>query len=777
MMATPVKPNASWDDLQALLDAANQTRSNGRRQHPPLASDADVQELLNSTSRSMQSSRNRRGDAKLQTALAHCRRVAAGIYAEALSELESKEKGLNATANMVRQTIADYRKQVPAAEQDIPKLDSVLNGLDAIAHRNREASAALHKQSKQNTAFHAVLYGRTGVGKSTLREILTNGDGASIGDGTPRTTRAATSYTWKDITVTDVPGVDAFQGDDDTWLAEHTASQADLVIFLLSDSNPQPGEAEALVEAMGQDHAVLGLINIKKALATPQQAKRFLFEQENLFAADKIHALTKQISEFISQASQGTHPPQFVTTHLLSRFRSDQPDFAEHAVQLRDASRFQEVEHAIINAVARNSAFAKKRTATAQTSGNDLADADDLLKTAYALESIAAQITETNREFDKAKAGLWQNAVRDAEQTANNATGHLKRRIDGFLNQHWENKAVAEAWQKEIDQWIATHGNPALRNHTARLQSNASQLVKTHAQQLEREINVTANALKIAISRTVLKPIAQPAITKENARRAAVGIGAGIALAGIAAAVLMPHIGIPAIVAGIATGGMGFTATIGAIASGIGGAISAIGGWIANLFKSKATRQRETTEKLRPQIIKAADSAAASLKTELNRQMDEIKRQMPAHIVNPQQIAAFTKTAQSCRAAAQDLIRHQMQSQLKLVTDCIQYQTGETANSAQIAEVARIPGHITVITTPNHNGRLPQRIADILTAELPETVITLRNDFSPGAIMSNLGLNVELDADRKTGAIKNYDLPGVRERRLAAQMLTEYHIV
>ena len=44
-------------------------------------------------------------------------------------------------------------------------------------------------------------------------EILTEGDGSSIGKGFQRTTRDVRKYTWNGLEITDDPGIGAFEGD------------------------------------------------------------------------------------------------------------------------------------------------------------------------------------------------------------------------------------------------------------------------------------------------------------------------------------------------------------------------------------------------------------------------------------------------------------------------------------------------------------------------------------------------------------------------------------
>lgn len=78
------------------------------------------------------------------------------------------------------------------------------------------------------TSFSITLFGRTMAGKSTLMEILIHGNGDSIGKGAQRTTRDVRTYIYKNLQITDVPGIAAFEGEDDENIAFDAAKKATL---------------------------------------------------------------------------------------------------------------------------------------------------------------------------------------------------------------------------------------------------------------------------------------------------------------------------------------------------------------------------------------------------------------------------------------------------------------------------------------------------------------------------------------------------------------------
>ena len=102
--------------------------------------------------------------------------------------------------------------------------------------------AAAHQTALRETesnrqrmgTFNITLFGQTMSWKSTLMEILANGEGKSIGRGAQRTTQDVREYHWNGMKVTGVPGVAAFGGNVDEDVAYGAANQADLILFLIT---------------------------------------------------------------------------------------------------------------------------------------------------------------------------------------------------------------------------------------------------------------------------------------------------------------------------------------------------------------------------------------------------------------------------------------------------------------------------------------------------------------------------------------------------------------
>lgn len=130
---------------------------------------------------------------------------------------------------------------------------------------------SLHEQSSK---FTIVVYGRTMAGKSTLMEILTHGDGNSIGKGSQRTTRDVREYIWNDLKVVDVPGTCSYDGKEDDKLAFEAAKSADMILFLLTDDAPQASEGDSLAQIKKLGKPVLGVLNVKQTLCPDPHSPR-----------------------------------------------------------------------------------------------------------------------------------------------------------------------------------------------------------------------------------------------------------------------------------------------------------------------------------------------------------------------------------------------------------------------------------------------------------------------------------------------------------------------
>ena len=146
---------------------------------------AEAQAILDQATQFEVTKRERNRSGRLQAALEDCSAAAREAHQAASRRLEQS-----------RQTIGEVRalllKALPA-QVSSPEADETRQGLEEqIANMEEEHERLrreVERKAKKLDTFNLTLFGRTMTGKSTLMEILTEGDGHTISKGAQRTSR------------------------------------------------------------------------------------------------------------------------------------------------------------------------------------------------------------------------------------------------------------------------------------------------------------------------------------------------------------------------------------------------------------------------------------------------------------------------------------------------------------------------------------------------------------------------------------------------------------
>lgn len=241
---------------------------------------------------------------------------------------------------------AEAVKLAAAGKGTMPGANQIYEQLSQAVADMSKAHRIARKEVEDNRqrlgTFNITLFGRTMTGKSTLMEILTEGNGSTIGRGAQRATRDTRQYEWNGLKILDVPGVAAFGGSDDEQVAYEAAQQADLILFLITDDAPQPVEAEHLAQLRRTGNPLLGICNVKMTVNGDLGLRRFLKAQHSLFNEDRLDGIVSQFREMQWRLGPGQHV-EFRFAHLLSRFMADQPEYRDYGVELHAASRFADI--------------------------------------------------------------------------------------------------------------------------------------------------------------------------------------------------------------------------------------------------------------------------------------------------------------------------------------------------------------------------------------------------------------------------------------------------
>lgn len=301
---------------------------------------------------------------RLEIALKACSAANKQGYSEAEVYLNNLHKSINQASSIISDCIDGMKKyhiNNAALIQNIrAQLQTVQTEFEKSYYETQEN---LNRKSKMSAKFNITLFGKTKAGKSTLMEILTHGDGSHIGKGGQRTTRDVRSYEWKGMSVTDVPGIDAYGGQEDDAKAEEAAVFADLILFMITAGQPEGTEADWMVKLKKMDKPILCICNYKQSLGEGLddfRLKRFLSNPQKLEERMNIEELERQFNTFLHEQLPNEHV-EFLITHLLAKFCSQQPLYSLKKAELEKVSRFSFVERAIISEVNKNGVLHRKK--------------------------------------------------------------------------------------------------------------------------------------------------------------------------------------------------------------------------------------------------------------------------------------------------------------------------------------------------------------------------------------------------------------------------------
>jgi tRNA U34 5-carboxymethylaminomethyl modifying GTPase MnmE/TrmE len=248
----------------------------------------------------------------LDIVLKECEEYAKIGYKIASDKQAELNKVLNSAAKKIDSALSDFEKSPCYFSGATDLLSQQLIGIrTSFDSLSTSFQNDLRLLSKNMSKFSITLFGRTMAGKSTLMEILTQGDGQSIGKGAQRTTRDVRKYTWKNMEITDVPGIGAFEGEEDEQIAFEAAKTADLILFLLSDDGPQAKDAECFAKIFTLGKPVVCVMNVKASVSESKSMKM------NLLSSNRKMVLLRMVcKEGVSRAVQ-------IANHMDYQFKSN----------------------------------------------------------------------------------------------------------------------------------------------------------------------------------------------------------------------------------------------------------------------------------------------------------------------------------------------------------------------------------------------------------------------------------------------------------------------
>ena len=344
----------------------------------------------------------------------------------------------------------------------------------------------IENRCREMEKFTVVVFGKTTAGKSTLMEILTHGDGSTIGKGAQRTTRDVRSYEWNGLKIWDVPGFAAADGQEDEDVAYDAVPKGDLILFLLTNNKATSKEAEAMSRIRDLGKPVLGIMNIR--VSTNRPDKILKKDIEKAYASRDIPDIIRQFFEFGAKGhNQDWSNIEFVPVHLKCAFDAMHTSDPQKRDLYDSLSHFSAVTNHIAEYVKNRGRVFRLKTFV------DIVEKPlmDLLTKIQEFQVRLAEnyrlfVDETNNIEQKGKSFI-EKIRREAESKRNTLRSEIMVALDSFVetNHEKDNETINRNFRnfisyRNVEQKMEEFANRTIDNYNFLLKNEGKAFVKNY---------------------------------------------------------------------------------------------------------------------------------------------------------------------------------------------------------------------------------------------------------------------------------------------------------
>ena len=373
----------------------------------------------------------------------------------------------NAAINVLSTTVLDAKEEL---DSEISRLEesnlrtgevyrSLVEQLTEIRDNYEILPNKLKDEVKMQSKSKFVIsvFGRTTAGKSTLVEILTRGNGSTIGDGRQGFTQKPIRYIDKNIELFDVPGVAAYNRSQDADIAFIEAKKSNLILFVLSDDGIQSSVAESLSRIISLGKPVICVFNVKVNIDDSQpmsslQMKMFERGIKNKLSKDHRDALINGLCQYEENSGQNWRKLRFAFVHLKAAFLSQQAAFQDCSEKLYSLSQFEFLKKSINEEIASNGGFYKFKAYTESVSRELVGSVGTLFEQSAENSRNGSVILKKRRELSKWKNSFTTNAEEEIDTFLTRLSGELKNEVCLFSEDNYSNKKAGFEWNKIVNE-------------------------------------------------------------------------------------------------------------------------------------------------------------------------------------------------------------------------------------------------------------------------------------------------------------------------------------
>lgn len=680
----------------------------------------------------------------LSEALIECSEAAKSGYALALDERTVLDGILSTAEEKIRETYVEYKAspcQVIGIDETLEKqLSEIQRFINNLRVSFNEDLGFLGENLE---TFSITLFGRTMAGKSTLMEVLTEGDGSAIGMGAQRTTRDIRKYKWNGLSVTDVPGIGAYEGEEDTRLAFDAAKTADLIVFLLTDDAPQAVEADCFRQVKEFGKPVIVIMNVKVSVESGKSMKLIERDMNRAFDYDRIEEIRQQFCRFAEPYGQDWSSVPFVATHLKAAYeavkceKSSDESVAAQAEFWRKISRIDVLKSLICEQVQVRGKYIRIKT-FADIIANPMIETLSGLDLQSDINKSFGKIIADKKQFlEKRKEVFVKSNKKRIESFMMRLKTEFRSDIAAFAEEHYNDKLADVEWNNLVK---SKDLDGRCRGLFDEMKAEADGLIRETIREMASELKyASATALERSFLTAALID------TKRIVNWTNIALGGG----GVIAAFILGKLGLDAV-----SGPIGW----------ISAAVTFVGGLGILLVESRGDKLARARARLEEELRNNANSTCDNIWSQLEKNLDRlVKEEIDLVLSELTKIENVIQSLASTQTSIADSLRSETRSLNLTFTERIASTVfGEELSAdymSRINAVARIPGDCMLIAE-NSSGIVDVEFGSKMSGLISEDIsfITYSDgllSFASNALEGYVSPeNIEYDEENDTIIIK-----------------------
>ena len=677
----------------------------------------------------------------LTKALSECYEAAKSGYELASDEKSALDNILRSAEDTIRETAIEYKASpcevIGLGETLEGQLSDIQQSVDNLRLSFTEDLEALKGDLEK---FSVTLFGRTMAGKSTLMEVLTEGDGSAIGMGAQRTTRDIRRYEWNGLAVTDVPGIGAFEGEEDTRLAFDAAKTADLIVFLLTDDAPQAVEADCFRQVKDLGKPVIIIMNVKVSVDSGKSMKLIERDMNRAFDDERIEEIRKQFCKFAEPFGQDWSNVPFVATHLKAAYeavrcdKSADAEVRENADFWRRISRIDDLKSLICEEVQVRGKYIRVKT-FADIIANPMIEAlSELDLQSRINESQGKIVSDKKHALEKRKDVFVKDGKKRIESFMMRLKSELRSDIAVFAEDHYNDKLADIAWGEIIEKKNIEGRCKELLDD---MESEVDGIIEETIREMESELKYVSVD---AVERTFLTPALIDA--KRIVGWTSLLLGGG----GTVAAAILTLSGVE-----LAAGPVGW------VAAGIG-----LAGGIGLLFlESRGDKLAKARAKLEKELTESVNATCDSIWTQLEKNLNRlIKCKIDLVLGELTKIENVIGSLATTQNGLADSLREELRSLNMTFTSKIASAVfGDEQADTYISNIdtaARIPGVCILLSEKAENATpedFRKNLSDLIAEDV--AIVTTTEDRSRyvSDILGGIVAQEDIECDNESGTV------------------------